>query len=816
MWGGTKKTLPGQCNALGVDAVVLQWPLLKDGHKYAYFTHDGKEGGLDVGEVLARLQLQAEVPFLVITYDGGSHYAAGLYRKGTLTGKPPTRGTWLIPKQLHRAVALDKRAAVLKALKEGVPETIALLLEAGGEPLCPDVSNMHRDTDVSFVMETSEPNYHKGTKGAVAGWPVGGTMLTPLPTPWQAGERTLVPEQEPHQVLRDELAKMVWPLRTRLGHGLNSCMQISLLMQAHATCVQGLSHVPENILNEAIALKRDVGMDIDAPTFPCDVARLLVSMGIGLVMVEPETWGVWKVQPPRVARFAVLVHFPGHVEPVLVKGRKRGKLLLLPEVIEFINYFGFSPVAPTLSEPLGALEDRLHQLPLLNTPACRPAMAPAEPGAPQGAVNTRPALDVNQLGSVTTQLYGQGSMEAAHREAPFLTEGPMEAAHQAMPLLSEEVQRNLDTLRESRRPTAAVQDPCETPMGAAARPREAHVNQTAAITTANTCSAAPAATPALAMTALGDTTASWCRDSLQATIDKVRATGRIVLEGAERAAEETSRTLFTAPCTQAMPCATADGCTSSAVGGLFGGPSQSAFGNDSATPPGAVGRGPIHGGGAPLMPPLTGVRTPRQVSFPMPPSTIPGTASGTPDGAMGRLALCANAPDANTPDASTCAGKQDLHTAGLSAAGQAPPGYAELFTLVREMRAQNDATARESVVHMSAHLDEMHRQLLAHVSDNRAADRERADALQAAYSQVVAAQLESLETGLMRTISSLPSGKSEATPAAGERRQPPGKHHCRESIIDLRDCPGARQCDDTAAKPGRAPRGRRDQRGANG
>ena len=101
--------------------------------------------------------------------------------------------------------------------------------------------------------------------------------------------------------------------------------------------------------------------------------------------------------------------------------------------------------------------------------------------------------------------------------------------------------------------------PSETPMGAAAwTPREARVDQTAASTTANTCSAALAATPALAMTALGDTTASWYRDSFQATIDKVKATGRIVLEGAERAAEGTSRTLFAAPCTQAMPCATTD------------------------------------------------------------------------------------------------------------------------------------------------------------------------------------------------------------------------------------------------------------------
>ena len=74
------------------------------------------------------------------------------------------------------------------------------------------------------------------------------------------------------------------------------------------------------------------------------------------------------------------------------------------------------------SRPLGALEDRLHRLPLLNTPACRPTTAPAELGAPQGAIHTRPALDVNQLGSVTTKLYGQGSMEAAHRAVPLLSE----------------------------------------------------------------------------------------------------------------------------------------------------------------------------------------------------------------------------------------------------------------------------------------------------------------------------------------------------------------------------------------------------------
>ena len=170
------------------------------------------------------------------------------------------------------------------------------------------------------------------------------------------------------------------------------------------------------------------------------------------------------------------------------------------------------------------------------------------------------------------------------------------------------------------------------------------------------------------------------------------------------------------------------------------------------------------------MPPLTGLRTPRKVSFPMPPSTIPDPASGTPDGAIGRLALCANASDATT-----CAGTQGLPTAGSAAAGQAPPGYAELLTLIHEMRAQNDANARESIVQMSAHLDETHRQLLAHVSDNRAADRERADAIQLAYSHVIATQMETLETGLMRTISSLPNGKGAATPVAGNADTRAGK-----------------------------------------
>ena len=226
-------------------------------------------------------------------------------------------------------------------------------------------------------------------------------------------------------------------------------------------------------------------------------------------------------------------------------------------------------------------------------------------------------------------------------------------------------------------------------------------------------------------------------------------------------AVETSRTLFAAPCTQAMPCATTDGCTSSARGGLFGGPSQSEFGI-SAAPSGAVGKGPVLGSGTPLMPPLTGLRTPHKVSFPMPTSTVTDPASITPEEAIGRLELCANA--SGSPK---CAGTQGLRTAGSTAGGQAPPGYAELFTLIHEMRSQNDATAREGIVQMSAHMDEMHRKLLAHVSDNRAADRERADAIQLAFSRVIETQMESLETGLMQTISSLPSGKSEATSAVG-------------------------------------------------
>ena len=59
-WGGTQKIVPSQCKFLGVDSVVLQWPLLRDGHKYAYFTHDGKEGQLTVGEVLERFHYNCQ------------------------------------------------------------------------------------------------------------------------------------------------------------------------------------------------------------------------------------------------------------------------------------------------------------------------------------------------------------------------------------------------------------------------------------------------------------------------------------------------------------------------------------------------------------------------------------------------------------------------------------------------------------------------------------------------------------------------------------------------------------------------------------
>ena len=41
----------------------------------------------------------------------------------------------------------------------------------------------------------------------------------------------------PPQALQDEFAGMVIPLRSRW----NACMQCALLMQAHGTCVDGLS-----------------------------------------------------------------------------------------------------------------------------------------------------------------------------------------------------------------------------------------------------------------------------------------------------------------------------------------------------------------------------------------------------------------------------------------------------------------------------------------------------------------------------------------------------------------------------------------------
>ena len=49
--------------------------------------------------------------------------------------------------------------------------------------------------------------------------------------------------------------------------------------------------MPDHILDEAIVLKGKACMDPDAPTWPLDVARLLVNMGIGLVMVQRGKFG---------------------------------------------------------------------------------------------------------------------------------------------------------------------------------------------------------------------------------------------------------------------------------------------------------------------------------------------------------------------------------------------------------------------------------------------------------------------------------------------------------------------------------------------
>ena len=167
-------------------------------------------------------------------------------------------------------------------------------------------------------------------------------------------------------------------------------MPCALLMQAHGTCVDGLSQVPDHILDEAIVLKGKACMDPDAPAWPSDVARLLVNMGIGLVMVEPATWEVWQIQPPRVARFAVLAHSPNHVDLVLVSESGCGRLLLLPEVIRFIDHFRFSRVAPTLNEPLGKLEEWTPRSRCQVTSGDVPHTAPTEPLCATTSPTARP------------------------------------------------------------------------------------------------------------------------------------------------------------------------------------------------------------------------------------------------------------------------------------------------------------------------------------------------------------------------------------------------------------------------------------------
>ena len=206
------------------------------------------------------------------------------------------------------------------------------------------------------------------------------------PTHPQWGHQWQQQAPTPPQALQDEFAGMVIPLRSRW----NACMPCALLMQAHGTCVDGLSQVPDHILDEAIVLKGKACMDPDAPAWPSDVARLLVNMGIGLVMVEPATWEVWQIQPPRVARFAVLAHSPNHVDLVLVSESGCGRLLLLPEVIRFIDHFRFSRVAPTLNEPLGKLEEWTPRSRCQVTSGDVPHTAPTEPLCATTSPTARP------------------------------------------------------------------------------------------------------------------------------------------------------------------------------------------------------------------------------------------------------------------------------------------------------------------------------------------------------------------------------------------------------------------------------------------
>lgn len=94
---------------------------------------------------------------------------------------------------------------------------------------------------------------------------------------------------------------------------------------------------------------------------------------------------------------------------------------------------------------------------------------------------------------------------------------------------------------------------------------------------------------------------------------------------------------------------------------------------------------------------------------------------------------------------------------------QPPQGNEEVIALIHQMSADAEARAREGLVHVSQHLDESQRLILAHVSENRVADLERSEALHVEADRRVAA----LEAGLTRTISLMSGGNGPITLAAG-------------------------------------------------
>lgn len=197
---------------------------------------------------------------------------------------------------------------------------------------------------------------------------------------------------------------------------------------------------------------------------PAKLLELLARTGLGCALVDEGAGLLVAIGLNRSTMDSIsvgLLESPNHVRSYFEATGRPGRTLDFDELCAFAEEKGLQLIHHCAGSPcwqlrpLGTLEDRLLRLPLLNTPACRLTAAPAEPGAAQGAASHgRPAIDVNQMGSVATRLYGQSSIEAAHR---------------ALPQMSEETQRDLDRLRESRSipsPSILLQLPgrgCATP-----------------------------------------------------------------------------------------------------------------------------------------------------------------------------------------------------------------------------------------------------------------------------------------------------------------------------------------------------------------